>query len=847
MQRNTHVLWLPALVTILALAGCNTVQTGRDALPAPVFEAPSARTADPSKARSVTVLLREADRAFRAANDAQESGDREGALKHYTAMLELLLEADLDPGIFYSLRSEFENILGTTTEQARAYEQEYERVFQGRPASTQYAGLRIPFPLPERVLVEIEQIQNAYPRNFQAGLNRSGKYTPHIKAELRKAGLPEELAWLVMVESMFTPKIDSRAGAGGMWQFMPPTGRQYQLRQDSHVDERYDWEKSTQAAIAYLKDLHNFFDGNWAYAISGYNMGENGLKRVIDANGGEANYWRLLDSPGARNRIPQETQKFYPRLLATIIVASNPERYGFTRPASRPEETVRVPVRGMYALADLNRASGLEAGTLERLNPHLIREMTPPQGAYQVVVPAQSRNEVLAALQGLPQRTAPVQTASTQRGSAPARGGAVTHTVRRGETLSGIARHYNVSQRELLAANNLRSSNRILSGQRLRIPASGPAAPSPQETAVNTPSPAPATQTERAPATPSSGHRAEVISPPPRSRTINANAPTHTVRQGDTLYDIARAHSVSVRQLQHWNDMGQRSALRVGDTVYVADPSATVQHVVAPGENPSTIANRYGVRTNDLLEWNRLSRNSLLRVGQTLVIHTGGASAPSSGTPSQPRAVEHAVARGESPYTIARLYGVNLADLLDWNGLSDSDTLQIGQKITVRSPNRLPDAAPAAVAHLDAASAPAPQAAPALVEGQPAGTRRVEHTVARGDSPYVIARRYGVRTNDFLAWNKLSRDAVLHIGETYVVYVADSGPRASAADTRLAAASGETEAASGETLITHVVARGHNPTTIARRYGVRVSDLYKWNDWPRNHVLKPGDKVRVLK
>jgi membrane-bound lytic murein transglycosylase D len=851
---------------LLLIAGCSG--TGRDVhqfSPIPKAHVGS-EDLDPVQPRSVTDLLREADKEFQAANDSQEVGDREAALRHYTKMLELLLEADLDPGIFYSLRSEFENILDTSTEHAKLYDEHYNELFRPVTAAAgTYGPLQIPFPLPEPVLAEIEAIQSTYPKNFQAGLNRSSRYVPYLRAQMRQAGMPEELAYLAMIESMYIPKIDSRAGAGGMWQFMPGTGKQYNLRQDSYLDERYDWQKSTGAAIEYLQKLYTMFDGNWPLAISSYNMGENGILRLCEANGGDRDLWSLMRTPPAAERMPEETKKYYARFLATIIVASNPERYGFKPAYEAPEETIRIPVQGSYTLADLNKACGLETGTLERLNPQFIREMTPASGECQVSVPVASRHQFLANLKRLQSGTfeeAPVQLASAPVPAAAATRSAeaaeketprassarsATHIVRRGETFGEIARKHRISQSALLKENGMKSANRIFAGQKLRIPG----APAAEPEVAAEPAPVQTAKVEESAAVQVAKVEAPAAEPAPAPKSEPApadnpapNAPTYKVAKGDTLYDIAKSNEVTVSELQKWNKLSSSSTLRVGDPLFVSDPTARTYHQVAPGENPSVIAARYKVSTDELLAWNGLSRNSLLRAGQKLAIYGKGApAAPSpakedepavqvaAASEPEPTELTHRVAKGESPYSIAKRYGVNLDDLLAWNKLTTSDGLQVDQALIVRDPARIPGN-PDPIDPVIALAAEEP----AIEAGQPKGTTKVVHTVAKGDSPYSIAQKYKVKTDDVLSWNKLTKKSTLQVGDQCVVFVPGEKLAKNVAS-----------ASSSSDTITHVVSSGHNPTTIAQRYGVKVSDLYKWNGWGEDHILKPGDKVTVHK
>ncbi|MFP4502888.1 MAG: LysM peptidoglycan-binding domain-containing protein [Candidatus Hydrogenedentota bacterium] len=716
MIHRHYLVPLPAiLLAFLLITGCAT-QDVQQFEPRPRAEV-GATELEPVDARPVVELVREAEDAFHAANAAQEEGDRPAALRHYTHMLELLIQADLDPAIFYSLRGEFEAVLDTSTQQASLFQQRRRHQLTNRDYNDleTMGDIQIPFPLPERVLTEIEEIQNRYPKNFQQGLDRSKKYAPYIRREFAKAGLPEELMWIAMVESLFTPKIVSRAGAGGMWQFMKATGQRYNLRIDRHVDERYNWQSATKAAIAYLRDLYAFFDGDWALAVTAYNMGEGGLERAIAANGGERHLWTLLAEPPASNRIRTETKKYYARFLAQMIVASNPERYGFKDNDIAPEKIERVPVSGMYALAELNRVMGLPSGALEGLNPDLLRNVTPPDGDYSVAVPAGQRKQLLAALDKVK--------------SVEYAGG--NHVVRRGETVSSIAARYKVDQRDLMALNGVTSPRRLRINQKLRIPGGG----------------------EDTPAQARGGAPDSAATASAEAPTQVASANTYRIRRGDTLYEIAAKHNTTVAKLQAWNRMGRNARIRVGRSLYVNDPSAAAQ---APAGHSY-----------------------------------------------------HEVRAGEYPARIAKMHGLELKALLAMNDLSEDSTIRVGDKLLIGKGD------------------------PASVYSE----KPITHTVSSGDTASTIAAKYGVPTGELLTWNELGGRSTLHIGDKLVVYTG-TGSASPAPDDN-------TGQGGGLEKIIHKVARGHNPTTIARRYGVSVSNLFRWNNWPRNKVLQVGDEVIV--
>lgn len=705
---------------VIVLAGCAGDRAHRAVQfkPSPVAHV-GQEDLHPVQPRTAAVreLLEAANAAFEEAERAQDAGDSDAALRHYTRMLELLDEAEIDPQVFYEFRSDLNRLMD-----------EREATFALK------TELDVPHPLPAQVLAEIREIQELYPRNFQGGLDRSYLYLPYIREEFRKAGLPQDLVWLAMVESQFTPKIVSPAGAGGMWQFMKSTGRRYGLRSDSYVDERYDWRKSTRAAIAYLTDLYHMFGGNWSLAVTAYNMGERGLEKAIAANGGETDLWKLMETPPAAHRMQRETKKFYPKLIASIIVAKDPERYGFKANPREPEGVMFASVKGGYSLAELDEAAGLPKGTLQRLNPQFIRGMTPSDAEVALAMPVEARVQLAAALERAPKlRTG-------------------THVVKRGETLSGIATAYQVALNDLMRVNNIRSAGRLQVGQRLVIPGEGRLV---EEPAVG-------------------GPEEIVVASAPRT--------THMVQRGDTLSKIAARHGATVSQIQAWNNMGRRTAIRVGETLVVSAPKT--------------------------------------------------APARPSGPP-----VIHVVQAGEYPARIAAAYRVNLDDFLAWNNLDRASTIHVGDKLKVYPPD-----ADVTVANTtpDGASRPLPPEAanaPSIASDGPDvstagnGPKRV-HKVAPGENASIIASKYNVPTTDFLTWNNLRPESIIRVGDEYVVYSAGEGEP-------------EFRVAASPQPVTHTVRKGENPTTIARRYGVKVADLFKWNGWGRSHVLHIGDEVIV--
>ena len=217
-------------------------------------------------------------------------------------------------------------------------------------------------------------------------LRRSGRYEGMIRGKLRAKGMPEDLVYLSMIESGFNPNARSRVAAVGLWQFMAGTARDYGLRVDGYVDERRDPEKSTDAALRYLQDLHRRF-GSWNLAAAAYNSGEGRVSRAMrsvtgEVKGEDADFWRI------RRLLPSDTREYVPLIYAAALVGKDPEKYGLgdvERYLPVPTETVQVP--GGTELSAVAEATGASVEELNGLNPHLLRGMTPPGKAYPVRIP----------------------------------------------------------------------------------------------------------------------------------------------------------------------------------------------------------------------------------------------------------------------------------------------------------------------------------------------------------------------------------------------------------------------------------------------------------------------------
>jgi peptidoglycan lytic transglycosylase D len=286
-------------------------------------------------------------------------------------------------------------------------------------------------------------------------LERAGRYLPMVQTVVLENGMPVDLSYLFMLESGANPGARSPANALGMWQFMPATARSYGMRVDSWVDERLDPQRSTEAAMLYLKDLFGMF-GCWRLALSAYNSGENRLNRVLCQEDADE-YGEICSS----KRLNKETREFWPRYQAIAQIAKNPAKYGFSRIESRKtaENYEYVTVSGSYSLATLAAAMEMPADLLAALNPAILRGMTPPRGeGYLLRVPPGKKQLLMRALERI-------------RPERPRRH--ILHVVHRGDNLSRILQRYKVTKSQLAMLNpdvNLRRG--LKRGAKLVVPVS---------------------------------------------------------------------------------------------------------------------------------------------------------------------------------------------------------------------------------------------------------------------------------------------------------------------------------------------------------------------------------------
>lgn len=420
--------------------------------------------------------------------------------------------------------------------------------------------------------------------------NRARPWMYFIVEEIERRDLPGELALLPVVESAFDPFAYSHGSASGPWQFLSGTARDFGIEINDWYDGRRDFVVATRAALDYLEYLNGLFDGDWALALAAYNAGQGRVQRAIQRNlaRGRGTAWDELP-------LPRETLGYVPKLKGLGCLFREPARHAFVLPVIEDQPQVAtLALERPVDIVALSLESGIDPVELVTLNAGLNRHLTAPGGGRHLVVPLAEVTRVEAALQTLMQ-AAPIA-------PKPVR-------VRRGDTLSQLARRHGTSVQALQRANGL-DGTRLVAGQTLVVPgmfADTPPSQDPRYLAAYREMTA---------------LQQQLL---PTERFI------HRVRSGENLWLIARRYGVGVVDLQRMNRLGAGTMIRPGQKLVIEtdrapEPPALVdgKYVVRQGDSLWQISRRQNVDLNALMRWNGLSSSSVLRPGQELVIRRRG-------------------------------------------------------------------------------------------------------------------------------------------------------------------------------------------------------------------------------
>jgi len=469
---------------------------------------------------------------------------------------------------------------------------------------------------------------------FQKWLNRSNQYIYIVRDIFRREGVPEDLTYLPFTESGFNPSITSHAGACGMWQFMPSTGKLYGLDKNFWVDERRDFEKASTAAARHLKDLHNSL-GDWYLALAAYNAGQGKIQRAIQRYG-STDFYELSKRENSYLRV--ETKDYVPKFLALRYLARNYQEFGFDTPNGMPILFDRVDLyrqSNLYVVADLINT---DIDTLRELNPELMTPMTPPVDVYTLRIPYGKRAELEEKLEHITdEELAQFYIIKTK-----------SYT-----DLSDVASEYGLPTDELKKANGF-TVNRVPSGTVLFVPI-----PEVYDEELNV---AFASELKR------------------------YNPKYHIVRRGESIGSIAARYGLSTYELLGLNNNISKR-LRVGQSLVISDSyykdrssrvaisrpiktqdrnyASTTTYKVKSGETLWRIATRFGATVADIRQLNGIKGNAI-NAGQILKVPASASVASAS---SRSKVTKYKVKNGDNLWAIAKKFGTSIDDIKKRNGV----------------------------------------------------------------------------------------------------------------------------------------------------------------------------------
>lgn len=434
----------------------------------------------------------------------------------------------------------------------------------------------IPIILNKQVKKQIKRLTGTERKFLVQSLERAGRYRPFILSELKKAGLPQSLSWLPLIESGFKTNALSPARALGLWQFIPSTGYKFGLSRNYYIDERLDPQKATRAAISYLQELHKLF-GDWTTALAAYNCGESRVLRIIRKQRINYldNFWDLY------HNLPRETSQYVPKFLATLYIVNNLDKYNIkiTNPLS-PIAFKLFEIKKQIKLTDIAKEIGVDNKVLKQLNPELRYALLPPE-TYQLRIPENKAQIFLSKIDKIKSTYSPVPKY-------------VYHRVRRGQTLSGIARKYRTSMRAIMIANHINRAHKIIAGKVLKIPGK---------------------QTRMAD-----------VNSAASSKLSSGQTVKYKVRQGDNLWHIARKFGTTTKNIMAVNNLSS-TRLSIGQKLDITSKNqliiakkGTSTYRVRSGDNPFLIAKKHNMDLNRLLALNHLSKKSVIFPGQKLIV-----------------------------------------------------------------------------------------------------------------------------------------------------------------------------------------------------------------------------------
>lgn len=539
-------------------------------------------------------------------------------------------------------------------------------------------------------------------KSFERLMSISDYYFPMFEEVFSKQNIPLEIKYLAIVESALNPKAVSRVGATGLWQFMYQTGKQYNLKIDSYIDERSDPLKATNAAAQYMANMFAIF-GDWELVLASYNSGPGNVSKAIRRSGGQQNFWSI------KQNLPKETQGYVPAFLATMYLYEYHKEHGIkpNKAIVQHFATDTVMIKKQMSFKQISDLLDVPVSQLQLLNPSYKLNVIPQyqdQSHYlrlpkeKIGVFVSNEDKIYAYIQHeadlknnnpfFKNVTATAIAATIEKPSYPVGSSTQYYKVKQGDNLSSIANKYNVDINDLKKWNKL-NGNSVSYGKILTIVTS--------EKENNTAVVAAETKI----------NKTEKIKKEVKADTLIANNKTtnYIVQKGDNLNRIAEENKVTVAQIKEWNKLSGNTIqagmnLQLSDKeteaneVAVTNPAVelkNIEYTVQKGDNLGNISKKFGTAIADLKEWNHLTDNNIA-LGKTLIvakdeiaINTSKATAASFKKNKLESAAlqrDYLVKKGDSLFSIAKKSGVTVSDIKKWNGINNED-IKPGMKLKI--------------------------------------------------------------------------------------------------------------------------------------------------------------------
>ena len=642
----------------------------------------------------------------------------------------------------------------------------------------------------------LENIIKSFLKNRKKSFERlmavSEYYFPQFEEAFAKQNVPLEIKYLAVVESALNPKAVSRVGATGLWQFMYQTGKQYNLKIDSYVDDRSDPLKASAAAAQYMTNMYKIF-GDWDLVLASYNSGPGNVAKAIRRSGGQQNYWNI------RKYLPQETQGYVPAFLATMYIYEYHKEHGIRpdRALVKHFATDTIMIKKQMTFKQISDLLDVPVAQLQLLNPQFKLNVIPAYfdskhfltlPSEKIAVFTSNEDKIYAYAQHeLDQRERPFSSrfqAIASRDSLDGETHLVSstkfHKVRRGDNLSEIADRYNVSMSEIKRWNRLKNNKAPL-GRNLKIITSERVASRFKKVKIDTTAIAVNVKTEMATGNtlgqvPTKDPLTTKIYREEKVVSFKSVTQLYKVRRGDNLGEISDKYGVSIAEIKKWNKLKSNNVSlgrnlkiitnqRIVSTVKKLIKSDTVAsndkakgesadkptdfYIVEQGDNLSTIAKKYNVTVQELKQWNNLQGNSIQLESKLKIadITIDDEEQADTAPKTEIKNVEYIIQKGDNLGSIARKNGVAVSDLKTWNDITD-DNVQSGTKIIV-SKKLVLDTSQVAVEK--------------NTRKEKISKNKIEdhYYVQKGDSLFSIAKKYpGVSVSDIKKWNGINGNSL---------------------------------------------------------------------------------------